>query len=161
MYKPLYMGTEVKVTSFDFHNHFEKQWIRGILSSPLPRGPERRRELPSVTAGGARGCLPLPGQSPGKGTQFEERGKGFPYIVIHYIVGLGEWRREKKKKEEEKGPEKKQREAGGAEKQEKGKRHQKKTKSKTPKPTQAETGRDYWGGGTRAASHRKRQRVTL
>lgn len=78
-----------------------------------------------------------------KGTQFEERGKGFPYIVIHYIVGLGEWRREKKKKEEEKGPEKKQREAGGAEKQEKGKRHQKKTKSKTPKPTQAETGRDY------------------
>lgn len=62
---------------------------------------------------------------------------------LHYIVGLGEWRREKKKKEEEKGPEKKQREAGGAKKHEKGKRHQKKTKSKTPKHTQTETGRDY------------------
>lgn len=46
----------------------------------------------------------------------------------HYIVGLGEWRREKKKKEEEKGPEKKQREAGGAEKHEKGTRYQKNKK---------------------------------
>ena len=62
---------------------------------------------------------------------------------LHNIVGLGEWRREKTKKKEGKGPEKKQREAGGAKKHEKGKRHQKKTKSKTPKHTQTETGRDY------------------
>ena len=69
-----------------------------------------------------------------KGTQFEERGKGFPYIVIHYIVGLGEWRREKKKKEEEKGPEKKQREAGGAESKKREKDIRKKQKARPRSP---------------------------
>lgn len=64
---------------------------------------------------------------------------------------------EGEKKGRRKGPEKKQREAGGAEKHEKGTRHQ---KTKRPQSTH----RQKLEGiieevGTRAASHRKRQRA--